>query len=101
VCRFLRARKWDVPAALAMFEAAEAWRKDFGVDELYKNFEYPEKEEVDRYYPQFYHKTDKVRGARAHCGLRASMRIAGRARTSSCSIADACSLRAGWPANLH
>jgi len=59
MCRFLRARKWDVPAALAMFEAAEAWRKDFGVDELYKNFEYPEKEEVDRYYPQFYHKTDK------------------------------------------
>jgi hypothetical protein len=26
-----------------------------------RNFDYKEKEEVDKYYPQFYHKTDKVR----------------------------------------
>ncbi len=60
VCRFLRARKWDLDASLAMFEEAERWRKEFKVDELYDNFEYPEKEEVDKYYPQYYHKTDKV-----------------------------------------
>ncbi|PWN41459.1 putative SEC14-phosphatidylinositol/phosphatidylcholine transfer protein [Ceraceosorus guamensis] len=58
MCRFLRARKWDLNAALEMFEAAEKWRKEFKVDELYHQFEYPEKQEVDKYYPQFYHKTD-------------------------------------------
>jgi hypothetical protein len=47
-------------ASLAMFEAAETWRREFKVDELYASFEYPEKEEVDKYYPQYYHKTDKV-----------------------------------------
>lgn len=45
---------------MEMFEAAEKWRKEFGVDELYEKFEYPEKEEVDKYYPQYYHKVDKV-----------------------------------------
>ncbi|MCO5589685.1 hypothetical protein L7F22_043653 [Adiantum nelumboides] len=58
LCRFLRARKWDFDASLAMFEASEQWRKDFKVDELYHNFEYPEKEKVDEIYPQYYHKTD-------------------------------------------
>ena len=28
---------------------------------LNRNFEYPEQVEVDKYYPQFYHKMDKVR----------------------------------------
>lgn len=58
LCRFLRARKWDFDASLAMFEASEQWRKEFKVDELYHNFEYPEKEKVDEIYPQYYHKTD-------------------------------------------
>lgn len=43
-----------------MFEASEAWRKDYKVDELYHSFEYPEKEKVDQFYPQYYHKTDNV-----------------------------------------
>ncbi|KAK0530114.1 cytosolic factor, phosphatidylinositol/phosphatidylcholine transfer protein [Tilletia horrida] len=59
LCRFLRARKWSVDDALTMLRAAEKWRKDYGVEELYEKFEYPEKEEVDKYYPQYYHKTDK------------------------------------------
>ncbi|PWN26589.1 putative SEC14-phosphatidylinositol/phosphatidylcholine transfer protein [Jaminaea rosea] len=59
LCRFLRARKWDVEAALTMFKDAEKWRKEFKVDELYENFDYPEKEKVDEIYPQFYHKQDK------------------------------------------
>ncbi|KIS71490.1 putative phosphatidylinositol(PI)/phosphatidylcholine(PC) transfer protein [Mycosarcoma maydis] len=58
LCRFLRARKWDLAAAEAMFTEAEKWRKDFKVEELYHSFEYPEKEDVDKYYPQYYHKTD-------------------------------------------
>jgi hypothetical protein len=49
-----------------MFEASEKWRKDFKVDELYDNFEYPEKEEVDKWYPQYYHKTDNVSSGRCN-----------------------------------
>ena len=37
-----------------------------------RNFDFKEKAEVDKYYPQYYHKTDKVRwlaaGACAHSG---------------------------------
>ncbi|WRT66105.1 uncharacterized protein IL334_003058 [Kwoniella shivajii] len=58
--RFLRARKFDVPKAKLMWTANEKWRKEFGADEIAANgFDYPEQREVDKYYPQFYHKTDK------------------------------------------
>ncbi|CAG7989993.1 unnamed protein product [Penicillium olsonii] len=57
--RFLRARKFDVEAAKAMFTNSEKWRKEFGTDELAGTFEYTEKEKVFEYYPQYYHKTDK------------------------------------------
>jgi len=57
--RFCRARKFDYAAVKAMFIAAEEWRKTFGVDEIVANFEFPEKAEVDKYYPQYYHKIDK------------------------------------------
>lgn len=38
------------------------WRKTFqgGVDDLVRNFDYKEKAEIFKYYPQYYHKTDKV-----------------------------------------
>ncbi|WVQ82256.1 hypothetical protein IAT38_004384 [Cryptococcus sp. DSM 104549] len=58
--RFLRARKFDVPKAKIMWAANEKWRKEFGADEIAANgFDYPEQSEVVKYYPQFYHKTDK------------------------------------------
>ncbi|KAI0301923.1 CRAL-TRIO domain-containing protein [Multifurca ochricompacta] len=81
--RFLRARKFDVPKAKAMLLSVEQWRKDDKIDELVKfvqiqapplslccddcaeteplsrTFEFVEKKEVNRYYPQFYHKIDK------------------------------------------
>jgi len=57
--RFLRARKFDLVKAKEMLIAAEQWRKDFGVDDIIKNFVFTEKKEVDKYYPQYYHKTDK------------------------------------------
>ncbi|KAJ6579542.1 CRAL-TRIO domain-containing protein [Mycena vulgaris] len=57
--RFLRARKFDVAKAKEMFIANEKWRKDFGVDDIVKNFEFPELPIVDKYYPQYYHKNDK------------------------------------------
>jgi len=38
------------------------WRSEFGggLDELVPTFEYTEKPQVSEYYPQYYHKTDKV-----------------------------------------
>jgi len=57
--RFLRARKFDVPKAKAMLLSAEQWRKDEKIDELVRTFEFTEKKDVDKYYPQYYHKIDK------------------------------------------
>ncbi|WVQ83702.1 hypothetical protein IAT38_005846 [Cryptococcus sp. DSM 104549] len=60
--RFLRARKFDVEKAKVMWEANEKWRKDFGTDEIAAHgFPYPEHLAVHTYYPQYYHKTDKLR----------------------------------------
>ena len=62
-----------------MIIACEKWRKDFGVEELskwvpllggvrgselivpFRHFDFKEKDVVDKYYPQYYHKTDIVR----------------------------------------
>ncbi|KAH0559758.1 hypothetical protein GP486_003721 [Trichoglossum hirsutum] len=41
------------------FIDCETWRKEFKVDDLVRNFVYVEKPEVFKYYPQYYHKTDK------------------------------------------
>lgn len=57
--RFLRARKFDLTLSKQMFTDCERWRKEFGVDDIVKNFVYVEKPKVFEYYPQFYHKTDK------------------------------------------
>jgi hypothetical protein len=57
--RFLRARKFDVNASKQMFTDCEAWRKETKLDETVPVWDYPEKEEIKKYYGQFYHKTDK------------------------------------------
>ncbi|KAI0915438.1 cytosolic factor, phosphatidylinositol/phosphatidylcholine transfer protein [Taiwanofungus camphoratus] len=57
--RFLRARKFDVDKAKAMLLSCEQWRKDFKVDEIVSNFDFQEKAEVNKYYPQYYHKIDR------------------------------------------
>ncbi|BDD56811.1 cytosolic factor, phosphatidylinositol/phosphatidylcholine transfer protein [Monascus purpureus] len=57
--RFLRARKFDVQAAKTMFIESEKWRKEFGTDDLARTFDYTEKAQVFKFYPQYYHKTDK------------------------------------------
>lgn len=46
---------------LRRFVNAEKWRKETKLDELLPTWEYPEKEQIFKYYPQYYHKTDKVR----------------------------------------
>jgi hypothetical protein len=43
-----------------MFTDCENWRKEYGVDELVHSFQFTEREQVNKYYPQYYHKTDKV-----------------------------------------
>jgi hypothetical protein len=47
---------------LVRFVDTENWRKEFGggVDDLTRTFEYKEKKEIFNFYPQYYHKTDKV-----------------------------------------
>lgn len=57
--RFLRARKFDLEKAKIMWEANEKWRIEFGTDEIARQFDYKEQVEVDKYYPQYYHKMDK------------------------------------------
>jgi hypothetical protein len=45
------------------FIDCEKWRSEYagkGVEELVRTFEYTERPEVFKYYPQYYHKTDKV-----------------------------------------
>lgn len=57
--RFLRARKFDVALAKEMFINCENWRVKFGTNTIMKDFHYDEKPLVARFYPQYYHKTDK------------------------------------------
>jgi hypothetical protein len=57
--RFLRARKFDVMKAKEMYDACEKWRSEFGTNTILTDFQYTEKPIVAKYYPQYYHKTDK------------------------------------------
>ncbi|KAF5102818.1 hypothetical protein DV451_001708 [Geotrichum candidum] len=57
--RFLRARKFDIPLAIEMFKNCETWREEFGTNTILDDFHYNEKKQVAKYYPQYYHKTDK------------------------------------------
>lgn len=57
--RFLRARKFNVTAAKEMYVKCEEWRVSFGVNTILTDFHYKEKAQVAKYYPQYYHKTDK------------------------------------------
>lgn len=47
----------------------EKWRKEFGTDDLVRTFKYTEKQEMFEYYPQYYHKTDKVSSSRYPCNF--------------------------------
>ncbi|KAG0654463.1 cytosolic factor, phosphatidylinositol/phosphatidylcholine transfer protein [Maudiozyma exigua] len=57
--RFLRARKFDIALAKEMFENCEKWRKEYGTNTILEDFHYDEKPLVAKFYPQYYHKTDK------------------------------------------
>ncbi|KAJ3296433.1 cytosolic factor, phosphatidylinositol/phosphatidylcholine transfer protein [Rhizoclosmatium sp. JEL0117] len=58
--RFLRARKFELVASKKMWIDSENWRASFGTDTIIETFDFPEHVAALKYYPRFYHKTDKV-----------------------------------------
>lgn len=60
VLRFLRARKFSIPATHKMFVDCENWRKELGVDALIDTFVFEEEEAVRGCYPRYYHNIDKA-----------------------------------------
>ncbi|KAF9026093.1 CRAL/TRIO domain-containing protein [Hymenopellis radicata] len=57
--RFLRARKYDIPAAQKQFADTEAWRKKHDVDKLYRTFPEHEFYSSKRFYPRWTGRRDK------------------------------------------
>ena len=57
--RFLRARKFDLPKTLLMWNNFIKWRKENNVDEILAK-EFPEIPEAKKYYPHGYFRTDKL-----------------------------------------
>jgi hypothetical protein len=48
-----------------------------GVEELVRTFDYKERPEIFKYYPQYYHKTDKVRFTACFSSLHTVWILAG------------------------
>ncbi|KAI0086546.1 CRAL-TRIO domain-containing protein [Irpex rosettiformis] len=63
--RFLRARHFNLKNAKIMWKNCYNWRETtegVGIDELYRQidpFDYPERDHVFKFWPLFFHKTDK------------------------------------------
>lgn len=57
--RFCRARKFELPKIMVMFQNFANWRKAQGVDDIINTYDFAEYNAVQEHYPHGYHKTDK------------------------------------------
>jgi hypothetical protein len=64
--RFLRARSYDLEKATVMWLNNVEFKKEFDIDHILENFEFGERAAFLQAYPQGYHKSDKLVGARTH-----------------------------------